>query len=148
MNTGLHDVWNLVWKLDLVLHGHGNEQLLESYSAERRPVIKHVIETTDFLTKVMGTPSKLAQTSARCRHTHGVASGAFSARLRAEAFRARHCLSAEARLLKGPASGTSMIRCVAAMAFAAASSSCSIATPTHRPKQAAKQFAESFERYR
>ncbi|MGH9689864.1 MAG: FAD-dependent oxidoreductase [Candidatus Acidiferrales bacterium] len=62
MNTGLHDVWNLVWKLDLVLHGHGNERLLESYSAERRPVIKHVIETTDFLTKVMGTPSKFAQT--------------------------------------------------------------------------------------
>ena len=62
MNTGLHDVWNLVWKLDLVLHGRGNERLLESYSAERRPVIKQVIETTDFLTKVMGTPSKLAQT--------------------------------------------------------------------------------------
>jgi 2-polyprenyl-6-methoxyphenol hydroxylase-like FAD-dependent oxidoreductase len=61
MNTGLHDIWNLVWKLDLVLHGHGNEELLESYTAERRPVIKHVIETTDFLTKAMGTPSKLAQ---------------------------------------------------------------------------------------
>ena len=61
MNTGLHDVWNLVWKLDLVLHGHGSEALLDSYSTERRPVIKHVIETTDFLTKAMGTPSKLAQ---------------------------------------------------------------------------------------
>src|SRR5262249_49647171 len=36
MNTGLQDVWNLVWKLDLVLRGHGTEQLLESYSAERR----------------------------------------------------------------------------------------------------------------
>ena len=61
MNTGLHDVWNLVWKLDLALHGRDNERLLESYSAERRPVIKHVIETTDFLTKALGTPSKLAQ---------------------------------------------------------------------------------------
>jgi 2-polyprenyl-6-methoxyphenol hydroxylase-like FAD-dependent oxidoreductase len=61
MNTGLHDVWNLVWKLDLFLHGHGNEELLESYTAERRPVIKHVIETTDLLTKAMGTQSKLAQ---------------------------------------------------------------------------------------
>jgi len=61
MNTGLHDVWNLVWKLDLVLRGHGNEELLQSYSAERRPVIKQVIETTDFMTKAMGTPSKLAQ---------------------------------------------------------------------------------------
>jgi 2-polyprenyl-6-methoxyphenol hydroxylase-like FAD-dependent oxidoreductase len=61
MNTGLHDVWNLVWKLALVLHGHGNEELLESYSAERRPVIKNVIETTHFLTRALGTPSKLAQ---------------------------------------------------------------------------------------
>jgi 2-polyprenyl-6-methoxyphenol hydroxylase-like FAD-dependent oxidoreductase len=61
MNTGLHDVWNLAWKLDLVLRGHGNERLLESYSAERRPVIKQVIETTHFLTKALGTPSKLAQ---------------------------------------------------------------------------------------
>ena len=61
MNTGLHDVWNLVWKLDLVLRGRGNERLLDSYEAERRPVIKHVIETTDTLTKVLGTPNKFAQ---------------------------------------------------------------------------------------
>ena len=31
MNTGLHDVWNLAWKLDLALHGRGSEELLESY---------------------------------------------------------------------------------------------------------------------
>jgi 2-polyprenyl-6-methoxyphenol hydroxylase-like FAD-dependent oxidoreductase len=61
MNTGLQDVWNLVWKLDLFLRGRGNERLLESYTAERRPVIKHVIETTDTLTKVLGTPNKFAQ---------------------------------------------------------------------------------------
>ncbi len=61
MNTGLHDVWNLAWKLDLVVKGHGTERLLESYTSERRPVIKQVIETTDFLTKALGTPSRLAQ---------------------------------------------------------------------------------------
>ena len=61
MNTGLHDVWNLVWKLDLFRKGHGNQRLLDSYSSERLPVIKNVIETTDLLTKVMGTPNKLAQ---------------------------------------------------------------------------------------
>ena len=61
MNTGLQDVWNLVWKIDLFLHGHGNERLLDSYSAERLPVIKGVIETTDFLTKIMATPNKFAQ---------------------------------------------------------------------------------------
>lgn len=61
MNTGLHDAWNLVWKVDLFLQGRGNEQLLDSYSAERLPVIKNVIGTTDFLTKAMGTPNKFAQ---------------------------------------------------------------------------------------
>ncbi len=61
MNTGLHDVWNLVWKLDLFLRGHGTEDLLESYSEERLPVIKQVIETSDQLTKVMGTPNRFAQ---------------------------------------------------------------------------------------
>jgi len=62
MNTGLHDVWNLAWKLGLFLRGHGNERLLESYTDERVPVIKSVIETTDLLTKVLGTPNRLAQT--------------------------------------------------------------------------------------
>jgi len=61
MNTGLHDIWNLAWKLKLFLDGHGNRQLLDSYAAERLPVIKNVIETTDHLSKVMGTPNKFAQ---------------------------------------------------------------------------------------
>ncbi|MGA2135045.1 MAG: FAD-dependent monooxygenase [Bryobacteraceae bacterium] len=61
MNTGLHDVWNLVWKLGLFLHGHGNQQLLDSYSVERLPIIKSVIETVDFLTRAMGTPNRFAQ---------------------------------------------------------------------------------------
>lgn len=61
MNTGLQDVWNLAWKLDLVLRGHCGHELLETYTSERCPVIKSVIETTDLLTRVMGTPSKLAQ---------------------------------------------------------------------------------------
>jgi 2-polyprenyl-6-methoxyphenol hydroxylase-like FAD-dependent oxidoreductase len=61
MNTGLHDIWNLVWKLDLFLNGVGNNALLDSYSSERLPVIKNVIKTTDMLTKVMGTPNKFVQ---------------------------------------------------------------------------------------
>jgi 2-polyprenyl-6-methoxyphenol hydroxylase-like FAD-dependent oxidoreductase len=62
MNTGLHDAWNLAWKLDLFLHGHGNEELLDSYSSERVPVIKSVLDTTDLMTKFLGTPNKLVQT--------------------------------------------------------------------------------------
>jgi 2-polyprenyl-6-methoxyphenol hydroxylase-like FAD-dependent oxidoreductase len=61
MNTGLHDTWNLAWKLDLFLKGHGNELLLDSYGSERLPIIQDVIETTDHITKVMGTPNKFAQ---------------------------------------------------------------------------------------
>jgi 2-polyprenyl-6-methoxyphenol hydroxylase-like FAD-dependent oxidoreductase len=61
MNTGMHDVWNLAWKLDLAVRGRGNEALLESYDAERLPVIRDVIETTHRLTRVMGSPSKIAQ---------------------------------------------------------------------------------------
>src|SRR5262249_44935824 len=61
MNTGLQDIWNLAWKLDLFLHGLGNEQLLDSFSQERIPIIKSVIQTTHMLTKVMGTPSRFAQ---------------------------------------------------------------------------------------
>jgi hypothetical protein len=62
MNTGLHDAWNLAWKLDLFLHGHGNQELLDSYSLERVPVIKSVVDTTDMMTKFLGTPNKLVQT--------------------------------------------------------------------------------------
>ena len=61
MNTGLHDVWNLVWKLDLAVRGHGGERLLDSYNAERRPVIRSVIDMTYRMTRAMATPSKLAQ---------------------------------------------------------------------------------------
>src|SRR5581483_11592503 len=61
MNTGLQDVWNLAWKLDLAVHGCATESLLESYTAERLPVIKQVIGTTHFLTRVMGTPSRFVQ---------------------------------------------------------------------------------------
>jgi hypothetical protein len=50
-----------VWKLDLSLGGHGSESLLDSYEAERLPVIKGVIRTTDTLTKVMGSPNKFIQ---------------------------------------------------------------------------------------
>lgn len=61
MNTGLHDIWNLVWKLDMFLHGRGNDQLLDSCSSERLPVIKSILGTTDFLTKAMGTPNKFSE---------------------------------------------------------------------------------------
>ncbi|KAJ5217012.1 hypothetical protein N7468_010020 [Penicillium chermesinum] len=37
-NTGIHDVHNLAWKLAAVLSGASSPKLLETYTAERRPV--------------------------------------------------------------------------------------------------------------
>jgi 2-polyprenyl-6-methoxyphenol hydroxylase-like FAD-dependent oxidoreductase len=61
MNTGLQDAWNLAWKLDLVVQGRADARLLDTYSAERRPVIQRVIKTTHFLTTAMGTANRFAQ---------------------------------------------------------------------------------------
>ena len=61
MNTGLQDAWNLAWKLDLASRGQGNELLLDSYGAERLPVIEEVLAMTHTMTKVMGTPNRVVQ---------------------------------------------------------------------------------------
>ncbi|WP_047498385.1 FAD-dependent monooxygenase [Terriglobus sp. TAA 43] len=53
MNTGMHDAFNLAWKLALVSRGLCNaEPLLMSYSAERSAVAKLVLEATGRATKV------------------------------------------------------------------------------------------------
>jgi NADPH-dependent dioxygenase len=38
MNTGIHEAFNLAWKLALVARGQAGEELLDSYSAERVPI--------------------------------------------------------------------------------------------------------------
>ncbi len=43
-NTGIHDAHNLAWKLAMVLNGHADAGLLESYEAERRPVGRFTVE--------------------------------------------------------------------------------------------------------
>ena len=53
MNTGLHDAWKLVWKLDFAVRGRAKRELLESYTQERIPVIKGVIEVTDMMTRAL-----------------------------------------------------------------------------------------------
>ena len=53
VNSGLEDARNLGWKLAAVLQGWGDEKLLDSYDAERRPVFKSTID--DFIAKSIET---------------------------------------------------------------------------------------------
>ncbi|HSP74276.1 MAG TPA: FAD-dependent monooxygenase, partial [Gaiellaceae bacterium] len=43
-NTGIHDAFNLGWKLAYVLAGHASPDLLATYDAERRPVARLTVE--------------------------------------------------------------------------------------------------------
>ncbi len=47
MNTGLQDAYNLGWKLALVVQGHADAALLDTYEQERIPVAQRLLETTD-----------------------------------------------------------------------------------------------------
>ncbi|WCT12706.1 FAD-dependent monooxygenase [Mucilaginibacter jinjuensis] len=47
MNTGLQDAYNLAWKLAGVINNKIHEGILNSYAAERMPVAKQLLETTD-----------------------------------------------------------------------------------------------------
>ena len=49
MNTGLQDAYNLAWKLALVIGGDADPALLDTYEAERQPVAKRLLRTTDRL---------------------------------------------------------------------------------------------------
>lgn len=47
MNTGIQDAYNLIWKLDLVLKGKANDELLNTFNEERIAVAKKLVESTD-----------------------------------------------------------------------------------------------------
>ena len=47
MNTGLQDAYNLAWKLAGVVNGQIKPAILDSYAAERMPVAKELLNTTD-----------------------------------------------------------------------------------------------------
>lgn len=51
MNTGIQDAVNLGWKLALAVQGRGGERLLDTYEAERLPIIRRLIASTTFSTK-------------------------------------------------------------------------------------------------
>jgi 6-methylpretetramide 4-monooxygenase / 4-hydroxy-6-methylpretetramide 12a-monooxygenase len=47
LNSGLHDAYDLAWKLALVLQGHVRSSLLDGYALERRIADRHVLEVSD-----------------------------------------------------------------------------------------------------
>ena len=53
MNTGIQDMINLGWKLALVLKGQASPELLDTYDADRLPVIRDVLSGTDRLTNLI-----------------------------------------------------------------------------------------------
>lgn len=53
LNTGLQDIYNLVWKLALVEKGMAKETILDSYHAERYAVGASVLKKTDAMTRMI-----------------------------------------------------------------------------------------------
>lgn len=53
MNTGMHDAYNLGWKIGLVSKGLASEALLETYNGERFPIGKKLVQATSFGTKMV-----------------------------------------------------------------------------------------------
>ncbi|WP_131768744.1 bifunctional 3-(3-hydroxy-phenyl)propionate/3-hydroxycinnamic acid hydroxylase [Candidatus Protofrankia californiensis] len=51
--AGIRDAANLTWKLALVLTGHADEQLLDSYQTERRPHARQTVRTAVLLGRTM-----------------------------------------------------------------------------------------------
>ena len=53
MCSGIRDAANLAWKLDLVLGGGAPSALLDSYEAERAPHLRHIVDTSVALGRVV-----------------------------------------------------------------------------------------------
>lgn len=68
LNTGIQDAYNLAWKLAMVVHGHADAGLLETYDAERVPIGQALLASTG---EVMDT-AMVASTTADTRDAdHG-----------------------------------------------------------------------------
>jgi 2-polyprenyl-6-methoxyphenol hydroxylase-like FAD-dependent oxidoreductase len=59
MNTGIQDAANLGWKLAATVQGWAPSGLLDSYQAERHPVGRQVLRTSDALLRMLTAPPAL-----------------------------------------------------------------------------------------
>jgi 2-polyprenyl-6-methoxyphenol hydroxylase-like FAD-dependent oxidoreductase len=62
MNYGMHDAFNLAWKLAAVAKGEARPELLDTYMAERHPVDKALIHGTDLAYHLMVEPHAVKST--------------------------------------------------------------------------------------
>ncbi len=53
MCAGIRDAWNLSWKLDAILRGRAGDELLDTYTVERKPHASAVIDASIYLGKVI-----------------------------------------------------------------------------------------------
>jgi 2-polyprenyl-6-methoxyphenol hydroxylase-like FAD-dependent oxidoreductase len=59
LNTGIQDAVNLGWKLAQVVRGVSDEELLDTYQAERRPVAARVLHNTMAQTALNGSGERI-----------------------------------------------------------------------------------------
>src|SRR4029077_12775210 len=62
MNTGIQDMINLCWKLAMVVNDKAPPSLLDTYEADRLPVMRGVLFKTDKLTTAIGTENPVVRT--------------------------------------------------------------------------------------
>jgi 2-polyprenyl-6-methoxyphenol hydroxylase-like FAD-dependent oxidoreductase len=60
LNTGLQDVYNLVWKLAMVIKKQARPKLLDTYHEERFPIGQDVLKKTDMMTRMILLKNPLA----------------------------------------------------------------------------------------
>ncbi|MFJ8957560.1 FAD-dependent oxidoreductase [Streptomyces sp. NPDC102381] len=60
MNTGVQEAFNLGWKLAMVLHGQADARLLDSYSRERVPIGRALLQSTKGATFLVQLKNALA----------------------------------------------------------------------------------------
>ncbi len=65
LNTGIQDAYNLAWKLAMVIHGHADATLLDTYDAERVPIGQALLASTSEVmnTAMVDTPTTDTQDS-------------------------------------------------------------------------------------
>jgi 3-(3-hydroxy-phenyl)propionate hydroxylase len=59
MNSAIHDVENLAWKLAWVLHGEAPESLLDTYEKERHPALRRDQQVTNATMRFMAPRTRL-----------------------------------------------------------------------------------------